>query len=359
MQQWTLGGLTKNPTLLLTPQVIEQIRLESKEEWRKCQMKNHDVYACLIPDGYVFVDEYLQSESYDTLIYAHMNGFRDKRIIPRVEFEKQGKQSVAQTLIRSGCYLTDPTKYIVVCGEWGDLYNVPLNEFFQRYRLATGERISPNNLPQGWFKAVCLGDNKPMHLGFPISRNYQGYIPNIYGIGNLHLPDTSSKNIIVVPVLPNGQPNFNNISIYENGIFAKTFNYNVGSWLRDHIVSNVDNRGIKNIAKVKSFGYDPIIGCTSNLEKFVAVCARYRTFADRCHISDDKTTVWWNWEDRSNGDYDMPESDWGVTYNPQDDTFSCRLFNERKRIVEEMTLKFDETELEKAINSGLYRNKNY
>ena len=100
-----------NQIIPLTPQAIEQIREETKQQWQKCQRKAYQVYAMQMPAGLIFANRLEQPESF-AAIWQAMHG----HIVEKSNVSPQ----LAAFLMQNGYYETDGNR-ITLCGthaEW-------------------------------------------------------------------------------------------------------------------------------------------------------------------------------------------------------------------------------------------------
>jgi hypothetical protein len=232
--------------LVLNAQTIEQIRQQTKQTWRKCQRRAYNIYACLMPAGLIYANKLEQPESFNAI-----NKMFHKNIITEDEAAKSPE--LVNFLKQHGFYMTDGSK-VTLCGTKGELWDVKPEKFVQSYRLATGEAI--REIPKSkWFVVSRAPETKPSAVGIQLPKAYLGVYQTSWAtlmVNNQNSSGHGKGDILVAPLLPNGQPDYNNISPTNNEVFSLTYNLVVGGWSSSDLLTNVNSIKTYTIDMVNS-----------------------------------------------------------------------------------------------------------
>ena len=222
---------------LNNPAVIQQIMQQSgQKKWRKCKRKQYNIFACKLSADYLFANCLEQPESYTAIMQAFK-----KPIVSRQEAAKNTQ--VAEFIKQHGFYMTDGQR-IVLCGTRGELWDVKPEKFMSSYRHTDGRQIT--QIPENtWFEVSRAAESTPSALGICIPNTIQGVYRTSWATLTVNNPASSGHgkgDILVAPMLPNGQPDLSKCSPTNNEVFALTYDQNVGGW---------SNSGLINLAKIK------------------------------------------------------------------------------------------------------------
>lgn len=209
----------------LTPQVIEELRKQTGQEWKDCQRKEYAVYACKPPAGYLYANKLEQPDSYDAICEA--NG--GNPIIS--EKEVSAHPGLFGFLKVNGFYQTDGNR-VVLCGTQGELWDVKPEKLAQSYRMPDGKEIV--NISEDWFTVSRAAEDTPSAVAIQLPVEYMGRYQTSWGsLLEVNHPNSTGHgkgDILVAPKLPDGTPDYENISPTNNAVFALTYHQNVGGW---------------------------------------------------------------------------------------------------------------------------------
>lgn len=210
--------------VILTPQVIEQIRMQTKQEWRKCKRKQYNIFACRVPEGYIFANCLEQPESYNMIRkvfgkdFVHTSKFDDNTQL--VDFLKA-----------HGFYRSDGTR-IVLKGTKGELWDVKPEKFVSSYCSTSGESIS--NMREGeWIEVSRAAESTASAVGIQLPASIVGIYQTSWTTLTVNNPNSlghGKGDILVAPLLPNGQLDYARISPTNNEVFSMTYDQSFGSW---------------------------------------------------------------------------------------------------------------------------------
>lgn len=252
--------------VVLTPQAIEQIRQQTKQEWRKCKRKQYNIFACKMPAGYIFANKLEQPNSYNAIKQVF-----HKDIVHSSEFKNNPQ--LVEFLKANGFYQTDGTR-IVLCGTKGELWDVKPEKFVQSYRAITGGQIT--SMEDGiWIEVTRAPEMKANAVGIQLPKKYLGVYKTSWATLYVNNPNSSGHgkgDILVAPMLPNGQPDYAHISPTNNEVFALTYDQNVGSWGNSGLIINANNIKRLTLSEVRSMykvassesNYDNIVNLAVN-----------------------------------------------------------------------------------------------
>ena len=203
--------------VLLTPQVIEQIREQTGQKWRDCQRKDYCIYACIVPAGYVFANRLEQPLSYNAIIKANKNN-------PFMKVDDATRiNGLVDFLKVNGCYTTDGSR-IVLCGTQGEFWDVKSEKLVSSYTLQDGRGIDLNGIRIGtWFVVRRASESRPSSVAIQLPVKFLGIYQTSWA--TLRVNDTNSSghgsgDILVAPKLLNGMPDYAHISPTNNAVFA-------------------------------------------------------------------------------------------------------------------------------------------
>ena len=219
----------------LIPQTIEMIREMSHQKWRDCQRKDYFIYAIKAPAGYIFANKLEQPLSYKAICRVN-NG---NPIISIQKIERNPK--LVEYVKQNGFYKTDGSR-IVLCGTVGELWDVKPEKLVSSYTMPDGSPIE--KLPDGWFVIKRASETRPNSVGIQLPIQFHGIYQTSWAM--LHVNDINSGghgsgDILVAPKMPDGSPDYSNISPTNNEVFALTYNQNVGGWNRTKNIIEVGN----------------------------------------------------------------------------------------------------------------------
>lgn len=222
--------------IILTPQILEQIRTETGQEWRKCQRKAYQISACKVPAGYIFANKLEQPHSYKALMQQFKTPFVKSSDIPP-------QSELANILRREGYYETDVSKF-VLCGTKGELWDVRDDKLVSSYTLPDGQ---PVYYIQGgfglgkWFAVARAQETQPSAMGIQIPKKYLAAFQTSWGswlkMNDEYSDGHGTGDILVVPVV-NGQFDYANASPTNNHVFALTYNLGVGGWANSGLIDS-------------------------------------------------------------------------------------------------------------------------
>lgn len=226
---------TNQTHVTLNQQTIEQIRQETQQPWRECKRQTYNVFACKVPAGYVFANKLEQPDSYNAIKDTF-----NKELVPVSEFEK--RKDVADYVRENGCYQTDG-KRILLCGTKGELWDVKPEKFAQSYKTLSAEEI-PSMKDGEWMEVSRAAEQKASAVGISIPTNYKGVYQTSWATLYVNNPNSDGHgkgDILVAPLLENGQPDYSHISPTNNEVFAMTYDQEVGGWCDSGLVINPSN----------------------------------------------------------------------------------------------------------------------
>ena len=232
--------------VLLSPEVIEEIRQKTKQKWRDCQRKDYCIYAIKAPEGYIFANKLEQPLSYKAIMkYNNNNPFISEERISR-------NKSLSEYVKTHGYYRTDGNR-VVLCGTRGELWDVKPEKLASSYTLPDNSPIT--KLPEGWFVVKRASETRPASVAIQLPIKYHGIYQTSWA--TLHVNDTHSEghgsgDILVAPKLPDGSPDYSNISPTNNEVFALTYNQSVGGWSRTGQITDIKNIKPLSLDYVKS-----------------------------------------------------------------------------------------------------------
>lgn len=258
--------------VMLTPDVIEHIRMETKQEWRKCKRKQYNIFACKVPAGYIFANKLEQPESYNAIKQTFHKDF-----VYTSEFNKVPQ--LVEFLKQHGFYQTDGTR-IVLCGTKGELWDVKPEKLVQSYRLMNGMLIRDIK-DNEWFEVSRAGEASATSVGIQLPNKYLGVYQASWATLTVNNPNSGGHgkgDILVAPLLPNGQPDYSNISPTNNEVFALTYDQNVGGWANSNLVTNPNRIKpiyIADIKKQYNFGHSVDVFYDSVVKRALKMCSGF------------------------------------------------------------------------------------
>ena len=124
------------------------------------------------------------------------------------------------------------------------MWDVKPEKLASSYTLPDNSPIT--NLPDGWFVVKRASETRPTSVAIQLPMRYHGIYQTSWA--TLHVNDNHSTghgagDILVAPKLPDGSPDYNNISPTNNEVFALTYNQIVGGWNKTNMI--LDAKGIK------------------------------------------------------------------------------------------------------------------
>ena len=210
--------------VVLTPQVIEQIRLQTKQEWRKCKRKQYNIFACKVPEGYVFANCLEQPESYQMI---RKNFGTDFVHISKIS----GNTQLVDFLKTHDFYKSDGTR-IVLMWAGGALWDVSPEKFAASYCSISGKPIS--DMKEGeWVEVSRAAESTASAVGIQLPVDIIGIYQTSWATLTVNNPNSfghGKGDILVAPLLPNGQPNYADISPTNNEVFSLIYDQSVGDW---------------------------------------------------------------------------------------------------------------------------------
>ena len=201
------------------------------------------IHACKAPAGYVFANKLEQPLSYNAIMKSNGNN-------PFIQATKiDSITGLGDFLKKNGYYMTDGSR-IVLCGTQGELWDVKPDKLIASYTMQDGSRINLTDKGSDWFVVRRAAEAVPSSLGIQLPKRFLGVYQTSWA--TLMVNDPNSKghgegDILVAPKLPNGQPDYANISPTNNAVFALTYNLNVGGWARSGCIVPVGSITTINI----------------------------------------------------------------------------------------------------------------
>lgn len=210
-----------NQQVLLTPDVIENIRQQTNQKWAKCQRKTYQVYAVQMPAGLIFANRLEQPESFAAIWkVTHKRIIKKSRVTPEL----------ANFLKQHGYYETDGNR-ITICGTQGELWTVKPEKFVQSY--VTANKTLFQTPPLKWTVALRAREIAPSAVAIQLPFRYVGMYQTSWGdklIVNHPKTKHGKGDFLVASLLQNGQVDYTNISPINHFVFQHTMNLNVGGW---------------------------------------------------------------------------------------------------------------------------------
>lgn len=218
--------------VLLTPDVIENIRQQTNQKWTKCQRKAYRVYAVRMPAGLIFANRLEQPESFAAIWKA-----THKRIIAKSRVTPE----LANFLKQHGYYETDGNR-ITLCGTQGELWTVKPEKFMQSY--VTANKTPFQTPPLKWTAALRARETAPSAVAIQVPSRIIGVYQTSWG-DRLTVNHPAIKHgkgdFLVAPFAPNGQIDYANISPINHFVFMHTMNLHVGGWANSNMLTGSGN----------------------------------------------------------------------------------------------------------------------
>ena len=209
----------------LTPQFLQRVMAETKQTWRKCQRKNYDVYATIMPAGVMFANRLEQPEVYKQLINCYGT--------PVITPDKKPSSIDPKSLY------TVQEGQVVLCGTRGELWTVKAEKFLKSYTTQyTDNKTLEKKLKQGWVVASRAGEDKPQAVGICIPAKYLVQVQLSWATLYMNDPRSGGHgvgDILVCACDAQGNPMLNssdNFSPTNNEVFSCTYDLGVGGWTK-------------------------------------------------------------------------------------------------------------------------------
>lgn len=209
----------------LTPQFLQGVMAETKQTWRKCQRKNYDVYATIMPAGVMFANRLEQPEVYKQLINCYGT--------PVITPDKKPSSIDPKSLY------TVQEGQVVLCGTRGELWTVKAEKFLKSYTTQyTDNKTLEKKLKQGWVVASRAGEDKPQAVGICIPAKYLVQVQLSWATLYMNDPRSGGHgvgDILVCACDAQGNPMLNssdNFSPTNNEVFSCTYDLGVGGWTK-------------------------------------------------------------------------------------------------------------------------------
>lgn len=198
--------------------------LKKRGDWRDCQRKQYNVFACQPRKGIVFANKLEQPNSYKYLLDRF-----NKAMVDISQLNDNDKKALG-----SDCYITDGSA-VVLCGTRGELWTVKPSKLISSYRNIDGSQITsiPNTT---WTEIGRACEHRPSAKGIQIPIQYLARYDAGWGVLNMNSTQSNGHfkgDILVVS-------NSGEISVVNNEVFALTFNLNVGGWAKSGCIIPVD-----------------------------------------------------------------------------------------------------------------------
>ena len=144
--------------------VLMQIMKETNQKWRDCRGKQYSIYACVVPNGIVFVNKLEQPDSYNVM----------KKILGKyIATVDECKQHLDLLQILSKCdFCQTECKCALLCGTAGELWTVSIDKLKSSYRMEDGSPITKT--PNGWFTVSRAAEAQAQAVGIYIPSKYVG-----------------------------------------------------------------------------------------------------------------------------------------------------------------------------------------
>ena len=225
--------------IVLTPDMIENIRQQTGQEWRECYGKQHTEYVCRIPQGYVFADMYDYPASFNLLVHTYGSPIVPSGLVYYTDIAKQLTGYGAETTHKEG---------YIVCGVSGELHFHTAEEL-----KALGYEFENDKIGV-WVEATVTPPDE-RKVGIIIPKDYECLVP----YAGSQLKTINSKNrtnhgvgdILMADVLPNGQPNLSKVTPVNNTTFALTYNQTRGGWSHTGYISHASDKDIISLTSIR------------------------------------------------------------------------------------------------------------